>query len=44
MHGATIKIILNYYFETHISRLSKQEFFSFKIMGFDTNYIQKTAI
>jgi hypothetical protein len=23
--------------------LSKQEFFSFKIMGFDTNYTQKTA-
>jgi hypothetical protein len=35
---------LKYYFETHIFRLSQQEFFSFKSMGFDTNYTQKTAI
>lgn len=27
---------LKYYFETYIFRLSQQEFFSFKIMGFDT--------
>lgn len=35
---------LKYHFKTYISRWSQQEFFSFKIMGFDTNYTQKTAI